>query len=106
MKEIDQMKNEPDIKAPDGYLLGGFRKVRRDGTILFHRMWWKCPDDWIGKYVQVHVNDGMTLNDIEAAPPGKRIYKSIQLLESITLYPVDRPDAKPAFRKYTMRARH
>lgn len=68
-------RNKPsaDIKAPDGFTLGGLRLVRKDGTILFSRGWWKVPDEWIGEKVWVHVADCYGI-EIEVAPPGIHIY--------------------------------
>jgi len=91
-------RRDKDIKAPDGYLLGGLRKVHRDGTILFHRMWWRCPADWVGEKVWVHVTDGMLLNVLDAAPPGQQIFEALSKRTAIKIEPVNRPDAKPLFR--------
>lgn len=93
------MKVDNDIKAPDGYLLGGLRRVRRDGTVLFHRMWWKCPDDWVGENIWVHVTDGWLLNSISAAPPGVHISRAEYAGTNLILEPVSRPDAKPGYRR-------
>lgn len=93
-----------DIKAPDGYLLGGLRLVRRDGSVLFHRMWWRCPKEWVGERIWVHVDDDMGLDTISAAPPGQHIYRAQSDGEAQTLYPVERPDAKPGFRRAAHKA--
>ena len=107
---------EHDIKAPDGYLLGGLRSVRRDGTILFHRMFWTAPKEWAGARVWVHVTDGMALNTIDAARPGLHIYEARAMTSTCTvgqksdptacieLLPQDRPDAKPGYRSAHMKA--
>jgi hypothetical protein len=71
------MTRANDIKAPDGYLLGGLRRVRGDGTILFQRGWWKAPEEWIGKEVWVHED--------ELGSPGMRDR-------------AERPDAKQGWR--------
>lgn len=92
-------RNNYDIKAPDGYLLGGLRLVRNDGTVLFHRMWWRCPQEWVGERIWVHVDDGMGLDTISAAPPGEHIYRAQSLGLAETLEPVARPDAKPGYRR-------
>lgn len=86
-----------DIKAPDGFLLGGLRRVRKDGTVLFHRSWWKCPDEWIGQEVWLHVTDGWAVG-VEAAPPGFRIYDAQHKRLCISLERTERADAKPVFR--------
>ena len=82
-----------DIKAPDGYLLGGLRTVRNDGTLLFHRMYWQCPKEWIGERIWVHVTDMMMLNEIKAAPPGQHIF-SCDFRNHIFLKPANKPDAR------------
>ncbi|WP_262300217.1 hypothetical protein [Microvirga sesbaniae] len=70
------MTRAHDFKARDGYLLGGLRRVRSDGTILFQRGWWMAPDEWIGKEVWAHEgglgSPGVRDRDviIRAAPPG------------------------------------
>jgi len=64
---------EQDIKAPDGYTLGGMRLVRRDGTVLFGRQYWPVPKEWIGERIWVHVADCYG-SELEAAPPGQHIY--------------------------------
>lgn len=98
------MRHHNDIKAPDGFLLGGVRRVRKDGTILFQRGWWKCPDEWIGKdiWVHEHVDGGpferMVKCGVEAAPPGIHIYEARLKKRSIVLEPADRPDARPGYR--------
>lgn len=105
-----------DIKAPDGYLLGGYRRVRKDGTILFHRMYWVAPPEWIGEMVWVHVTDGMSLESIEAARPGLHIFEAQGMASNsivgqvadptacIELFPNDRPDAKTGWRNPAMKA--
>lgn len=93
------MGRDNDIKAPDGFLLGGYRKVRRDGTILFHRRWWRLPAEWIGERVHIHVLDGYAI-DIEVAPPGRTVWDRDPTGQDVNLRPspVDRPDAKPGYR--------
>jgi len=77
------MSRDNDIKAPAGYLLGGLRRVRSDGTILFQCGWWRAPDEWIGKEVLVHEDElgspGMRDRQviIRAAPPGMYIATAI-----------------------------
>lgn len=77
----------PDIKAPDYYLLGGWRKVNKQGLILFHRIWWKCPLEWVGEWVCVHVTHAMLLDILDAAPPGKHIYLAKGDKTAIEIYP-------------------
>lgn len=98
-------RDDHDIKAPDGYLLGGLRLVRRDGTILFQRGYWKAPDEWIGEKVWVHEEwrrgeDGREHVVLEAAEPGLHIYEARGMKPPWTVIcqPADRPDAKPAYR--------
>lgn len=91
---------EQDIKAPDGFLLGGLRRVRSDGTILFQRGWWKAPDAWIGQSVWVHdCEDG-----IEAAPPGMHIYTARLELKAVFCDRTERSDAKPCYRNAAHKA--
>lgn len=71
-----------DIKAPDGYLLGGERVVRKGGQVLFHRTRWQLPDGFAeqGEYVWVHTLEGDGIFDrIEAAPPGYHCFYQAQL---------------------------
>ena len=68
-------RHEQDIKAPDGYTLGGMRRVRSDGTVLFGRQYWPVPNEWIGHRIWVHVADGYGC-ELEVAPPGQHIYKA------------------------------
>lgn len=89
------MQRENDIKAPDGFLLGGLRRVRADGTILFQRGWWQAPKEWAGKDVWVHDEDG----GLEVAPPGMHIYTAISEGKTVLCQRTKRPDAKPGYRK-------
>lgn len=74
------MKRDNDIKAPDGYLLGGERSVRQDGTILFQRGWWQAPKEWAGEYVWVHCLDAEgNFFEIEVAPPGYSDFSAAKL---------------------------
>lgn len=100
-------RRDDDIKAPDGFLLGGYRKVRRDGTVLFHRRWWKVPDEWVGLSVHVHVLDCYAI-DIEVAPPGTRVWDRDEHNQHVNVRPeiVDRPDAKPSYRTAHAKAWH
>ncbi len=47
-----------DVKAPDGYLLGGWRKICRGGFVRFAGSRWRHPDMEAreGEYVFVHVD--------------------------------------------------
>ncbi len=90
---------EGDVKAPDGFLLGGERLVRKDGTILFQRGWWKVPDEWAGKRCWVHCTDSGA-GDLEVAPPGwEHIYKAQAARVTIFAKRTDRPDAKSGWRR-------
>lgn len=98
------MKNNNDIKAPDGYLLGGRRLVRKDGTILFQRGYWQAKKDWVGEMVWVHEHllshgYGKETYVLEAAPPGEHIYSARISRTQIICERTERPDAKPAFRR-------
>lgn len=93
------MREEHDVKAPDGFLLGGERLVRQDGTILFQRGWWQAPKEWAGEYVQVHCTDGGA-GDLEVAPPGYSSFPAAQWKNVTILCPrTERPDAKPGYRR-------
>ena len=93
------MRETADIKAPDGFLLGGERVVRQDGTILFQRGWWQAPVEWAGEYVWVHCTDSGA-GDLEVAPPGYQSISRAQMDEKTILCPrTKRPDAQPAFRR-------
>jgi hypothetical protein len=89
--------NDSDIKCPDGYLIGGMRKVRADGSILFQRCYWQAPKEWVGLYIWVHAATD-SFDFIDGAPPGYGIYESILNRTSIELLLIDRPGAKPGYR--------
>lgn len=91
-------RRERDIKAPDGFLLGGLRRVHKDGTVLFQRGYWQCPMEWAGEKVWVHEWQGSGWSDIgvEAWPPGIRIWTTGA--ETLLLARTKRPDAKAGFR--------
>lgn len=93
-------RRERDIKAPDGFTLGGLRLVRKDGTILFGRGWWKVPDEWIGQEVWCHVVD-MYGVDLDVAPPGYSIFDALMNHRDLVVRPerTERRDAKPAYRR-------
>ena len=82
---------ERDIKAPDGFLLGGLRRVRRDSTILFQRGWWRAPPEWINKLVWVHITDYFGAA-VEAAPPGQHIYDAQRDRTTVPLSRTKRAD--------------
>ncbi len=98
-------KNSNDIKAPDGYTLGGLRRVRKDGTILFQRGWWQAPIEWAGEDVWVHEKwysasgyGRETDIGLEVAPPGWHIYEARLAVSAVLCERTDRPDAKPGIR--------
>lgn len=98
------MREAADIKAPDGFLLGGERIVRQDGTILFQRGWWQAPKEWAGEYVQVHCTDSGA-GDLEVAPPGYHsIYAAQMDLTTILCPRTDRDDARPGIRNADRKA--
>lgn len=103
-------RRENDIVAPDGFVLGGPRKVRADGTILFQRGWWQAPVEWAGETVWVHerwthkaCGYGEELV-LEAWPPGIRIWA--RDAETEFLPRTDRADAKRGFRRADHKAWH
>ena len=98
---------DSDIKAPDGYTLGGLRRVRKDGTILFNRGWWKAPDEWIGEKVWVH-EEWSRKNPHEkrpsvlvlaAAPPGLHLFEARGKRVATMCHRTERPDAVQGYRK-------
>lgn len=91
-------QREHDIKAPDGYTLGGIRLVRSDGTVLFQRGWWQAPKEWAGEKVWVHENYHAGEYFLEVAEPGFHIYEAKALRKTIVCERTERPDAKPAYR--------
>ncbi len=104
----DQLRGRAnDIKAPDGFMLGGLRLVRGDGTILFSRGWWQAPLDWAGEKVWVHerwigvlgFSSASEALFLEVAPPGFHIYEARSRGTTVICERTDRPDAKPAFRR-------
>lgn len=101
------MRKPNDIKAPDGFLLGGLRRVRKDGTILFQRGWWELPDevkpDFIGQDVWCHQEDIAKMDcgsDIvlEVAHPSLHIYEARSLKKTVIADRNERPDAKSGVR--------
>lgn len=104
-------RREHDIKAPDGYTLGGLRMVRKDGSILFNRGWWKAPVEWAGSKVWVHEEwrRGEDMREevvLEAASPGLHIYEArcMKPPHTVICARTDRDDAKPQFRTAAARA--
>ena len=94
------MAREHDVKAPDGYLLGGERRVRAGGVILFQRGWWKLPEGFAeqGEYCHVHCTDGGA-GDLEVAPPGYSSFPHAASAGVTVRAPrTERPDAKPGYR--------
>lgn len=96
-----------DIKAPDGFLLGGLRRVRKDGSILFQRGWWQAPVEWAGEDVWIVEN---SFHDApEVAPPGQGPYECAYQTTKWFAAPewernrlverTRRPDAKPGYRR-------
>lgn len=93
------MREAQDIKAPDGFLLGGERLVRQDGTVLFQRGWWQVPVEWAGEYVWVHACDDGA-EELEVAPPGySSIYRAQMDQQTIFAPRTARRDAKPGYRR-------
>ncbi|MCR5875112.1 hypothetical protein LRS10_13520 [Phenylobacterium sp. J426] len=95
-------RRDHDIKAPDGYLLGGLRRVRSDGTILFQRGYWQAPKEWAGQEVWVHTLEPSSFDSIEAAQPGLHIYEARCMKPepfTVRCGRTGRPDAKPAYRR-------
>ena len=93
------MARDHDIKAPDGFLLGGLRKVRSDGTILFQRGYWQAPKDWAGQDVWVHEGaDMFGKGTLHAAPPGMHIYRARMDRIHVVCERTEKRDAKPGYR--------
>ena len=99
-------RKDNDIACPDGYIVGGLRKVRSDGTILFQRGWWQAPMEWVGEKVWVHEEWSGTPGSrgadhdlvLEAAPPGMHIYEAQLRRCQVVCRRTKRPDAKPNYR--------
>jgi hypothetical protein len=108
------MSKDHDIKAPDGFLLGGVRRVRNDGTILFQRGYWELPDEakerFIGEDVWCHIYDKNGPGErnkgeaLEVAEPGYHIYDAKSLRMTVLAERTAKPDAKPALRNRDLRA--
>jgi len=103
------VRKNHDIKAPDGYLLGGLRRVRLDGTILFQRGWWELPNEvkarFVGQDVWVHIDENFGANStsrgeivLEVAEPGLHIYSARSQSKIVIADRNDRPDAKSGIR--------
>jgi hypothetical protein len=97
---IRSRRHNFDIKAPDGYTLGGLRLVRSDATVLFQRGWWKTPDGWVGERIWIHESH----EGVEAAPPGYHIYEAQGKQIAVPLLRTERPDAERGFRKASSKA--
>jgi hypothetical protein len=110
------MARDNDIKAPDGFLLGGIRRVRKDGTILFQRGYWELPeadkDRFIGEDVWCHILDrnGPGQRDkkdaLEVADPGYHIYEARTRKRTVIAERNEKPDAKPGFRSQHLKLWH
>ena len=103
------MKGDNDIKAPDGYLLGGLRRVRKDGTILFQRGYWQAPVSGAGQEVWVHEYYAPTdmrcsSQMVKAWTPGVNIWNDEGGFHICDR--TDRKDAKPGYRDPTHIAWH
>lgn len=92
-----------DIKAPDGYVLGGLRKVRRGGLILFNRGYWQLPNEFLstfeGEAVWVHEAwvgslEGGEKIALEVAHPGLHIYEARSMRMTVICQGAEKPDAK------------
>lgn len=103
-------RHDNDIKAPDGYTLGGLRLVRSDATILFNRGWWLAPKAWASQKVWVH-EEWLNTTDtgewcpehlvLEAASPGLHIYEARMMKPPHTVIceRTERPDARDVYRR-------
>lgn len=95
-----------DIKAPDGFLLGGERRVRKGGVILFQRGWWQLPEDFAeqGEYCWVHCTDS-GIGDLEVAPPGySSFFAAVSDRKTIMAPRTERADAKSGYRDPRVKA--
>lgn len=107
------MTKDNDIKAPDGFLLGGVRRVRKDGTILFQRGYWELPEAdkerFVGEDVWCHIYDKNGPGErhkgeaLEVAEPGYHIYDAKSVRKTVLAERNTKPDAKPATRKRGLR---
>lgn len=95
--------HDHDIKAPDGYVLGGLRKVRKSGLILFNRGYWQIPEPFLSSFedekVWVHEAwvgslEGGEKIALEAAYPGLHIYEARFMKKTVICYAALKPDAK------------
>lgn len=98
-------KRPNDIKAPDGFLIGGERAVRPGGVVLFQRGWWHAPEleDCVGEYVWVHEEWTYGGYDerlvLKVAPPGYRSYfRAAVEGKTFIAERTSRPDAKNVWR--------
>lgn len=53
---MDDLSAEPDIRNGEGALIGGVRRVGRDGTVRFDHGRWQRPIEWAGERVFVHMH--------------------------------------------------
>lgn len=101
-------RRDNDIKAPDGFLLGGLRKVLKDRTILFQRGYWgPVPAEWVGERVWVHeawTRGFPETQYLDVAPPGKHIYAARCDGDALRADRSDRRDAKPGYRNPALKA--
>ena len=97
------LPHDHDIKAPDGYTLGGMRKVRNGGLILFNRGYWQVPEGFLdlfeGERVWVHEAwvgslEGGEKVALEVANPGLHIYEARMMKMTVICYAADKADAK------------
>lgn len=96
-------RRDHDIKAPDGYTLGGLRRVLKDRTIRFNRGYWgPVPQEWVGERVWVHEDSELQwpyTGYLDVAPPGKHIYAARLDGDAVRADRTARPDAKAGYRK-------
>jgi hypothetical protein len=101
-------RRDHDIKAPDGYLLGGLRRVLKDRTILFQRGYWgPVPAEWVGERVWVHEDHDLSWphgSYLDVAPPGVHIYAARVDGGNVRADRTERPDAKPGLRNPVRKA--
>lgn len=62
---------EDDRSPVDGFLLGGYRKIRKDGVVTFNRAKWQndALKKWEGLYIYVETEDHLC-RSLMAKPKG------------------------------------
>lgn len=59
LRALADLRPEPDERAPDGFLVNGWRRVRKGGVVIFHRArhHHEFLEKMVGQYVYCEIKD-------------------------------------------------